>query len=445
MPDQTFFCTSCGAEYAKWSGKCEACGEWNTIKEFKGAPKTKSRIAASGSQPADFSGIKASKVARRPSGIREFDRVLGGGIVPGSVLLLCGDPGIGKSTLLLQLAAKDNWSGGLLYASGEESAEQVRLRADRLGIVGRSMKFLTENDIDALVNQIAALQPSLVIVDSIQTLSSANLPSAAGSVAQVKDAAEKLIGVAKSQGIPIIIVGHVTKGGTVAGPKTLEHLVDAVLYLEGDRYHDFRILKGIKNRFGSVNETGIFRMSERGFAEVTNPSEIFLQERQALLPGTAVGATFEGSRALLIEIQALVNHTDFEYPRRSASGFDFNRLQLLIAVLSKRAGLALGGEDVYLNITGGIKVADPALDLPAGLAIASACKGKPVREGLVAIGEIGLSGEIRSVPRLEQRIKEAEAIGFQEALVPAAGMISKNKIKISHVKTVREAFKLAFK
>jgi len=453
-----YICQKCGAEFLRWMGKCEACGEWNSLVESQKVKAKSQKLEGQVLTPQSFDKIKSQNFSRIKTNISEFDRVLGGGIVPGSIILLGGEPGIGKSTLVLQVAEKISNSkskirnlkqiqnskfeipNSVLYISGEESAEQVKMRADRLNIKTKNLKFLSEINIDNIVATIQNIKPNLVILDSIQTVFSEEIEGPSGSIGQVKGATTKLISCAKENQIPVILIGHVTKEGQVAGPKTLEHLVDTVLYLEGDRFHDFRILRSSKNRFGPTSELGVFEMKEDGFSEVKNPSSLFLEERKSLVPGSCVTATLEGSRSFLIEIQALTSPTFFGYPRRTASGFDFNRLQLLIAVLSKRARLKLDNQDIYVNVAGGIKVKEPAADLACSLALASAYLGKEIDPELVAMGEVGLSGEVRSCSQIEKRIKEAESLGFKKVLIPNAKInVNSGKCEIIKVRTVQEA------
>ena len=413
--NQTIFvCSGCGEEYLKWQGKCENCGEWNTLKEFK-SPKTKFQtFGAVPSAALAIDEIKISNFKRISTTLEEFDRVLGGeeknkGIVPGSVILLSGDPGIGKSTLLLEVAARLD---DVLYISGEESAEQIKLRFDRLGLKSKRMKLFSEIDLSAISETINSEKPKIVIVDSIQTIYSNEFPSTPGSLVQVRECALRLQQLAKTTHTPVILVGHVTKEGTVAGPRTLEHLVDVVLYLEGERFHNNRILRGEKNRFGATEEIGIFEMTENGLKEVSNPSKLFLEERSENISGNVVTSTIEGTRALLVEVQALTAPTTFGYPQRKASGFDLNRLQLLLAVLQKRAGINLSNQDVFINVVGGIKVKEPAVDLAVVLAVASAFADKPISKNVCAFGEVGLSGEIRKVSLESRRMAEAKRLGF---------------------------------
>lgn len=408
-----FVCSNCGGEFLKWQGKCSNCGQWNTLKEFR--PRKEKQLY-SNLQPSavvELEKIKSAKFSRISTKIGEFDRVLGAGIVPGSIMILGGDPGIGKSTLLLQLASNlDN----VLYVSGEESADQIKLRYDRLEQKSKrksgSLKILTEINLNQIIQTIQNEKPEVAIIDSIQTVYLDNYPSTAGSIIQVRECAMRLQQLAKLSQTAIILVGHVTKDGTVAGPRTLEHLVDVVLYLEGERFHGHRILRGVKNRFGATDEIGIFEMTNKGMTEVSNPSKLFLAERSKDAYGTVVTATVEGSRSVLVEVQALTTNTVFGYPQRRSSGFDLNRLQLLIAVLQKRADVNLSNQDVFLNITGGIKIDEPAVDLAVALAVAGAYKGKIIDPKLCIFGEVGLSGEIRKVVFESKRKAEAERLGF---------------------------------
>lgn len=439
----------------RWQGKCSACGQWNSLLESETEWRTEQKGRGKGRplETQKFSELKSKETSRMKTGIFEFDRVLGGGLVPGSVILLAGDPGIGKSTLVLQVidalcnqSVMKDLSSGILYISGEESGAQIKLRADRLGVAANNLEFLAQTNIDDVIPTILQTKPKLVIVDSIQTMASSFFPSSAGSVVQVRESALRLIEAAKSKEICIILIGHVTKEGNLAGPKTLEHLVDGVLYLEGDRYHAFRILRSFKNRFGPTQESGVFEMKESGLIEVKNPSSLFLEERQKGISGSAVVATIEGTRSFLVEVQALCQRTNFGYPRRTSSGFDFNRLQLLIATLSRRCGLPLESSDVYLNVAGGFRLDEPAVDLGVCLAVASAVSGKIVDPDLVAIGEVGLSGEIRSVSNLEKRILEAEKLGFKKIIVPRMrGKIKKGKCQLIQAETLREAATKALK
>jgi DNA repair protein RadA/Sms len=410
-----YICTECGAQYPRWTGRCDACGNWNTISEevFESSGPRKSS-SAKPVKVTNLSEVSDVKIERIASQIAEFDQVLGGGIVPGSLILVGGDPGIGKSTLILQVASKIE---NTLYISGEESERQIQMRAQRLG-VKNGLKLLSETNIETIAATVLEQKPELVIIDSIQTMYSADIPGTPGSVSQLSLCASKLMNLAKENHIAIILIGHVTKEGNIAGPRVLEHLVDVVLYLEGDRFGSFRILRGVKNRFGSTNEAGIFEMLESGMEAVKNPSEIMIAERAHKSPGSVIFPAMEGSRPLLVEIQALSSATTFGYPKRTASGFDLNRLNLLAAVLQKRCGLNLSTQDIYLNIAGGISVREPAADLAVGVAIASVFRNKEVPEDVIILGEIGLAGEVRSVNNIEKRLAEAEKLGFKKAVIP---------------------------
>jgi len=438
-----YICSSCGAVSERWQGKCSQCSEWNTLTEtqISSSKKSGARSAISLSKP-ELLGKDSDNITRLATGIGEFDRVVGSGIVPGSLILLGGDPGIGKSTLILQVAAKVSDKNKVLYISGEESARQVSLRAGRLNIKSENLFILSETNVDTAVEQIRSEKPEFVIIDSVQTMYSDDVMSASGSVGQVSLCAQKLMNLAKSEHIAIVLIGHVTKEGNLAGPRLLEHLVDVVLYLEGDRYGGFRVLRGIKNRFGSTNETGIFEMTGDGMEEVKNPSQILLSERLDTASGTAIFATMEGTRPLLVEIQALTSITNFGYPKRTASGMDLNRLNLLIAVLTKRAGMNLANQDVFLNIVGGMAIREPALDLAVAVAVASAYKNKPVKKELVVFGEIGLAGEIRNVDNIEERLKEAEKLGFKSVILPRQSKANEakiGKIRLIKVASIKEA------
>lgn len=418
-----YVCQSCGATALKWAGQCQSCEEWNTMVETvvdSRKDPSSSRSWTPLSQPQSLPEIQADHFKRLPVDIGELSRVLGGGIVPGSVVLIGGDPGIGKSTLLLQVSAllskKDK---PVLYVSGEESVHQIKMRADRLGLKQPDLFIVSEVSLDQIVAHIEQLRPRLAVVDSIQAVSSEELQSSAGSISQVKACATALLRLAKTEGIPVFLVGHVTKAGSIAGPRVLEHIVDAVLYLEGDRFHAYRLLRSVKNRFGSTHEVGVFEMTEQGMSEVTNPSEAFLAERLPDAAGSTIAVTMEGTRPLLVEIQALASTTSFGLPRRTANGVDLNRLLLLVAVLSKRVGLRLFDQDVFVNVVGGLRINEPAADLAVALAIASSFQNLPLPEDLAAIGEVGLSGELRAVSHLSRRLNEAAKLGFRRCVVPA--------------------------
>lgn len=431
-PQSRYVCQACGASVVRWEGQCRACGGWNTLVEtvVREPARRAARAPLAGtSSPVALVDLAVADVPRQGLGLAELDRVLGGGLVPGSLVLVGGEPGIGKSTLVLQaaagLAARVAPDGGhVLYATGEESAAQLRLRARRLGVLdgpaGQAVRVVAESEIGRLGQIARETRPSLLIVDSIQTMTVEELEGPAGSVGQVRECALRLMDLAKGEGIAVVLVGHVTKDGTLAGPKTLEHLVDAVLSLDGERYGSLRLLRATKNRFGSTEEVGVLEMGEAGLTELADPARAFLADHPEPAPGSAVGATLEGSRPLLVEIQALVAPGGYGPPRRTSSGIDPNRLALLVAVLGRRAGVALGSQDVYANVAGGLAVDEPALDLPLALALASSLRDRPVTPSTVAIGEIGLLGELRPVPGLERRLREAGRLGFRRAIVPAA-------------------------
>lgn len=418
-----FVCQTCGATYPKWAGQCRDCGEWNTMVETVVQQRKEpvaSRAWMQVSQPQQLPDIQADQFQRVPVANGELARVLGGGIVPGSVVLVGGDPGIGKSTLLLQASAQlADGPKPVLYISGEESVHQIKMRADRLGLQQSGLYVVSEVSLDQILGHIEQLGPRLVVVDSIQAISSEELESSAGSVSQVKACATALLRLAKANAIPMFLVGHVTKAGAIAGPRVLEHIVDAVLYLEGDRFHTYRLLRGVKNRFGSTHEVGVFEMTEQGMIEVANPSEAFLAERLPNTAGSAIAVTMEGTRPLLVEIQALASTTSFGQPRRTANGVDFNRLLLLVAVLSKRVGLRLFDQDVFVNVVGGLRISEPAADLALALAIASSFQNRSLPPDMGAVGEVGLSGEIRTVSHLSRRLNEAAKLGFSRCIVPA--------------------------
>ncbi len=435
-----YVCSQCGAKYLKWQGRCSQCGAWGTIqkKEIR-ISKRKKEFTAPAGEVVSLNKIKNKSSQRLETKIKEFDRVVGKGIALGSVILLGGEPGIGKSTLILQIAEKIASSQGkILYISGEESAEQVADRLKRLKLKSKNIEFSGETEIETILSTIKKEQPKLVIIDSIQTIYFEDLPSEPGTTNQIKVCTNKLIELAKKEDIAIIIIGHITKSGKVAGPKTLEHLVDVVLYLEGDKYHNFRILRSTKNRFGPTNEVGVFDMQANGLVEVKNPSEIFLAERKEKIPGSVVTAVLEGSRVFLIEIQSLLSWTNFGYPQRRSSGINLNRLQVLLAVLTKHAGLKLSRRDVHLNVVGGLYIKEPASDLAVCLAVASAYFNKPVEREMVVIGEVGLTGEIRPVSQIEKRIREAEKFGFKFALVPKSEIQDNYKIKIIQVENLNK-------
>lgn len=422
-----FVCDRCGAESPRWMGRCSSCGEWNTLAEMVVEATSGTRAAPRlDNRPVSVRDVPLSSLDRLRVPIAELDRVLGGGIVPGSLVLIGGDPGIGKSTLLLQLSSvMAQEQGSVLYVSGEESVQQMKIRAERLGLRSPGLLLLAESSLDHIVDHIEQLSPALVVIDSIQSVYLEGLASSPGSVSQLRDCTARLLQVAKGSGVPVFLVGHVTKEGAIAGPKLLEHMVDAVLYLEGERYHTYRLLRSVKNRFGPTHEVGVFEMHEEGMVEVPNPSIAFLADRTLLRSGSTVVVTVEGTRALLAEIQALTSYTPSSMPRRSANGLEVSRLLLLTAVLSKRLGIKLYDQDVYVNVVGGLRIDEPAADLGVALAIISSFKDKPVDPELAAIGEVGLSGEVRGVGHMEQRMKEAAKLGFRRLLVPHGARLPK--------------------
>ena len=418
-PSTVFVCSNCGNESSKWFGRCPACNEWNTCYEEKVNLKSSGKSASKKTATTvKLDDVKKQDIVRTKTGFGELDRVLGGGLVKGSLTLLGGEPGIGKSTLILQICDKIKGEGQVLYVSGEESAQQIKIRADRLGIKNNDIVFLGETDIDVIEDAILKTNPKLVIIDSIQTMYSDEITSGPGSVSQVREITARIMKMCKQEEITTIIIGHVTKDGNIAGPRVLEHMVDTVLYLEGERYFAYRILRGVKNRFGSTNEIGMFEMNDIGMCEISNPSSVLLSEKNENIAGSIVVASIEGTRPILVELQALTSTSVFGMPRRTANGIDYNRLTLLIAVLEKRKGVPLGNQDVYLNIVGGIKINDPALDLGIILAVSSSFKNIPIPNDVIAIGEVGLTGEVRSVNQIEKRIKEAEKLGFKKCIIP---------------------------
>lgn len=441
-----FVCNECGYESAKWMGKCPACNSWNTFFEEKLSTKVESgkREKKIQEAPKPLNSFVGQDAQRTSTGYAELDRVLGGGLVKGSLVLVGGEPGIGKSTLILQLCDKVKGEGKVLYVSGEESAEQIKLRADRLNIKNDDILFLGETDIDIIDQNIEELNPKLVIIDSMQTMYSEDISSAPGSVSQVREITSRIMKICKSRKITTIIIGHVTKDGNIAGPRVLEHMVDTVLYIEGERYFSYRMIRGVKNRFGSTNEVGMFEMQEKGMVEITNPSSILISEREDNPSGSVVVATVEGTRPLLVELQALVTQSVFGLPRRTANGIDYNRLTLLVAVMEKKAGFMLGNQDVYLNVVGGLKVNEPALDLGIILATASSFKNVSIPKGVIALGEVGLTGEVRTINMMEKRLKEAERLGVKKCIIPENNkklLKESYKLDIIGVKNINEAMK----
>lgn len=442
-----YVCQSCGHESARWVGRCPGCEAWNTLVEEIVATGPGARAAQGRpGRSVRLADVESGSEPRFPTGIEEFDRVLGGGIVPGSVVLVAGDPGIGKSTLMTEVAALLA-PQGVLYVCGEESPAQVRLRADRLEVDGSDVRLLAETDVDTILASAEELDPSVAVIDSIQTLYRPDLPSAPGSVAQVRECAALLMRRAKSSGMATFVVGHVTKDGTIAGPRVLEHMVDTVVHLEGDRHHAYRVLRAVKNRFGSTNEIGVFEMQSSGLKPVANPSEIFLSERNTGASGSAVICAVEGTRPVLAEIQALVTPTSYPSPQRTADGFDTRRLQLLLAVLEKREGIRLAAQDVFVNVAGGLRLTEPAVDLGIAMAVVSSLRDRALPADTVVVGEVGLSGEVRSVPQLATRLKEAAKLGFRSAVVPAYGLhagIAPQSLELVPVSRLREAIDRLF-
>ncbi len=445
MKEKTvFYCTACGNETMKWQGRCPACGQWNTITEQKLSPSPKgaSRAPRGGRSAKLLNQVNTADEVRFSTGMGELDRVLGGGAVRGSLVLVGGAPGIGKSTLLLQLCAYVCQSLTVLYVSGEESETQLKMRAVRLRVSGEKLYVLSETGMEEILQTVETLQPDVLVIDSIQTLYTEDTTSAPGSVSQVKECTMTLMRLAKAQGITVFVVGHINKEGSIAGPKVLEHMVDCVLYFEGDRSSSYRLISAAKNRFGSTNELGVFDMHESGLVEVENPSEMLLSGRPLNAPGTCVACAMEGSRPILAEIQALVVSSSFNVPRRTTDGFDFNRATLLMAVLDKRGGMRLSSCDGYINVIGGLTLSEPAADLPLILAVASSYRDKPVPSGLAAIGEVGLTGEIRAVNYLPQRLSELSRLGFTQAVVPYQGsgkIIPPEGMALIRVKSIRQA------
>lgn len=447
-----FECSNCGYQTAKWLGRCPDCGKWNTLEEHidvnavAGYSKTEVAASAQAFKPVTLDGVNTDMEARFSTGSEELDRVLGGGIVRGSLVLLGGEPGIGKSTLLLQICGFVGQNHRILYVSGEESARQIKLRADRLEVTGKNLMLLTETDVAGICQTVRNIRPDVVIIDSIQTMNLTGVNSSPGSVTQVREATNAFMRVAKSENISFFVVGHVNKDGAIAGPKVMEHIVDAVLHFEGERTLSYRLLRAIKNRFGSTNEVGVFEMWAKGLREVKNPSLMLLSERMASISGSCVVCLMEGSRPMLTEVQALVTKTNFGTPRRTAAGFDYNRLVMLIAVLEKRAGYFFGALDTYLNVAGGLRLDEPAADLPVALALISGLTDRPISDKLIAFGEVGLGGEIRAVSQVEARVKEAKRLGFTHCILPRqqlkaiedAGITD---INVIGVHTIKEALK----
>ena len=438
-----FVCSECGNESAKWLGKCPACNSWNTFYEQKIVETKSSKSSVLNCEkntPKKLNSYQSEEEIRVSTGFEELNRVLGGGLVKGSLVLLGGEPGIGKSTLILQLCNKIKGEG----VSGEESAEQIKLRADRLGIKNENIMFLGETNIEVVDNAIMELNPKLVIIDSVQTMYSDELSAAVGSVSQVREITSQIMRICKARKITTILIGHVTKDGNIAGPRVLEHMVDTVLYIEGERYFSYRILRGIKNRFGSTNEIGMFEMNDKGMCEITNPSDVLISERDGNPAGSCIISCIEGTRPVLIELQALTTQSIYGIPKRTANGIDYNRLALLIAVLEKKTGLMLGGQDVYLNVVGGMRINEPSIDLGIIAVTASIFKNIPIPKEMVIMGEVGLTGEVRRINMIEKRLKEAEKLGFKTCIIPESNkklLKEKYKLDIIGVSNINEAMK----
>ena len=452
-----YICSNCGHTSPKWMGKCPSCAEWNTFVEdvITASPEKEDKSSkhlmyslSTTSQATKFESLEIADYLRADTGLSELDRVLGGGLVHGSAVLISGEPGIGKSTLLIQISDCIGKTRKVMYVSGEESGSQIKMRADRLGLIGENLYLLTENNLDKIFKEIDRVKPEILIVDSIQTMYTDNVSSSPGSVSQVKESALSLINKAKGEGISVIMVGHVNKEGGIAGPKVLEHMVDAVLYFEGDRRQTYRIIRAIKNRFGSTNEIGVFEMTERGLVQIPNPSEMLLADRPKNTSGNCAVCIMEGTRPIIAEVQALVSTTSFPAPRRTTNGMDYNRMCLVLAVLEKRLGLRFSANDVYLNVIGGLQIDDPGTDMATALALISSLTDKVVPDDLVAFGELGLAGECRAVAELERKLNESARLGFTQAIVPARNYEKLHvdpKMKLIPVKSVYEALKVLVK
>ncbi|MCK4328941.1 DNA repair protein RadA [candidate division WOR-3 bacterium] len=435
-----FVCSECGYSSPKWLGRCPSCGKWDTFKEIRAV---KGKHSTFERQPTlSLHDIKIRKGERHKTNIDEFDRVLGGGITKGSLVLLGGEPGIGKSTLILQVAKNLVKQGiKILYVSGEESPYQIKMRADRMGIKDEGVFVLSETDIERIHEETDETSPGLLIIDSIQTMYTPDIDSTAGSVSQVRECTQRLLKIAKNKDLSVFIIGHVTKVGAIAGPRMLEHIVDTVLYLEGDRNHYFRILRAVKNRFGSTNEIGVFEMEEKGLKQIKDPSMLFIKEEGVCVPGTSISCVLEGSRAFLVEIQALTSPTYYGYPQRVSSGIDQRRLSMLLAILEKKLGIPVSNQDVFLNVVGGLKVEERSCDLAVISSIASSLKDFNISEKLLVLGEVGLTGEVRAVPRIKKRIMEAKKLGFKTAIIPVSRIRNDTSMELKEVRWVRDAIK----
>lgn len=442
-----FVCSECGYESPKWMGKCPACDQWNTFYEEKKINSSASNNTLKRkeiSKPVELNKIESKIENKISTGFSELDRVLGGGLVNGSLILLGGEPGIGKSTLILQLCNKIRTDGKILYISGEESGEQIKLRADRLGVKNENLLFLSETNIENIEEIVLSMKPKLVIIDSIQTMYSEEITSAPGSVSQVREITARIMRTCKENGVTTILIGHVTKDGNIAGPRVLEHMVDTVLYIEGERYFSYRMLRGVKNRFGSTNEIGMFEMQNEGLVEITDPSKVLISDNDDNPSGSVIVATIEGTRPLLVEFQALTTSTVYGLPRRTANGIDYNRLAVLLAVLEKKVGINLGNQDVYINVVSGLKVNEPAIDLGIIASTISSYKNIPIDKRIVVMGEVGLTGEVRSINLIEKRIREAEKLGFKKCIIPESNkklLKDEYKLDIIGVKTISDAIK----
>lgn len=439
-----FVCQECGYRSLKWVGRCSGCGAWNTMEE-ENCPSAKETVfsAFSSSRPTLVSEIVMSEELRISTSFKEVDRVLGGGIVPGSLILLGGDPGIGKSTILLQIASFCSRDKTVLYVSGEESLKQIKMRAERLHTAMDNLYILAEINIEEIEKRIQELKPELLVIDSIQMVYNPRIASVPGSISQIKECAAVLLRIAKTTGIPVFLVGHITKEGNIAGPRVLEHMVDTVLYFEGEKHYSYRILRSVKNRFGSTNEIGIFEMLENGLQEVANPSAMLLAERTKGVPGAAIVSNMEGTRPILVEVQSLVAPSHLASPRRATTGLDYQRISLLLAVLEKRMGFFLAGKDVYVNVVGGLRLTEPSADLGVVLAIASSFLDKPVCDNCMVAGEVGLTGEVRSIGQIEARIAEADKLGFSKCFIPGNACRKQGRIEIIGLESVEQALKIA--
>ena len=442
-----YICNECGYQSARWLGKCPGCGSWNTLEEYSPEPETKKSAVSVTTEAQSLSNLGAPDYIRQKTGCEELDRVLGGGLVSGSAVLLCGEPGIGKSTLLLQICSALSRGGDVLYVSGEESQGQIKLRADRLGVKEKGIYVLADTNVDAALHHAEKLKPSFMIIDSIQTMWKEGVNSSPGGVVAVKESSAAFIRYAKESGAAVIIVGHVNKEGGIAGPKVLEHMVDTVLYFEGDRRHSFRMIRAIKNRFGATDEVGVFEMAERGLVEVKNPSELLLRGRPTGVSGNCAVCTMEGTRPIIAEVQALVTPSYYPSPKRAANGIDINRISLILALLEKRLGLKFSTHDCYVNVVGGMNIDEPAADLALALALISSLRDIPVPDDMIAVGELGLAGEIRAATDLDKRLREAEKLGFTSAAVPARNYKKGDKtdcgeLQIRQISSIFEAVRI---